>query len=436
MYLLYSAMLAAALVASLPYWLARMARAGKYREGVWERLGRVPARLCASGANEDCIWLHAVSVGEVLAVSGLVEAMKARFPGWRVVVSTTTATGQKLARARFGEENVFYFPLDFKFALRPYFARVNPRLVVVAETEFWPNFLSLARRRGARVAVVNARISDRSLPRYRMVRGLLKRVLGNVDLLLAQSEIDRERLLAIGADARRVQVSGNLKFDVTAPPELEIVRRLRAAIAEGTPVIVAGSTVEGEEEMLFRAMEKVHERRAEALLVLAPRHPERFGLVVDAVPFSLKLWRRTDWLGQKLAGGVFLLDSIGELASVYALATIAFVGGSLAPRGGHNILEPAQFGKAIVVGRHMENFRDISETFKRADALAVVSEETLAGTLIELMEDAEAREYLGSGARRVFAANAGATRRTLDALEVLLWMPETMRGGYREGGKR
>jgi len=255
MYFFYSALLAAGLLLSLPYWMLTRRR-GKYREGLGERLGRVPSRLRPQPG--PAIWVHAVSVGEVLAVSALVKELRRSFPQYRVAVSTTTATGQKLAKQHFGEDSVFYFPLDFRFAMRPYFAALQPRLIVLAETEFWPNFLRAAHA-SARVAVVNARISDRSWPGYRRFRPVLKRVLQNVDLFLAQTAEDASRLRDIGAPAERVQVSGNLKFDVTMPSPPAIVASLRSSLNQGSagPVVVCGSTVEGEEGLLLRAFENV-----------------------------------------------------------------------------------------------------------------------------------------------------------------------------------
>src|SRR5580704_13296603 len=214
---LYSVALAVGMLASLPYWLFQMARYGKYRKGFAERLGRLPARLQLPAEGEPVIWVHAVSVGEVLAVAGLVEELQRRFPQHRIFISTTTDTGQALARKRFGEASVFYFPMDFAFAIRPYLRALRPRMVVIAETEFWPNFLRLAHASGARMAVVNARISDRSWPNYRRFRGLLRRLLANVDLFLAQTPEDAARLRDIGAEPERIHVSGNLKFDVPAP---------------------------------------------------------------------------------------------------------------------------------------------------------------------------------------------------------------------------
>src|SRR5271165_2777340 len=245
MYVLYSALLALLLVITLPYWLLQMLRHGKYRAGLRQRFGRVPSRLLRHG-EERTIWVHAVSVGEVVAASGVIEALRAEFPAHRVMVSTTTSTGQKLAAKKFGAENVFYFPLDFGFAVRPYLEAVRPELCVIAETEFWPNFLRLARGGGARVAVINCRISDRSLPGYKRLRfwlpGLLEKTLKNVDVFLAQTEEDRQRLMEIGAIETKVTVAGNLKFDLAPPPSPKIVASLRESFihSRAGPVLVCG----------------------------------------------------------------------------------------------------------------------------------------------------------------------------------------------------
>src|SRR5882724_5133425 len=277
MYVLYSALLAASLVVGLPFWIFQMARHGKYRAGLSERLGRVPQRILQSDGGPS-IWVHAVSVGEVLAVAGLVAALREKFPGHRVVVSTTTASGQKLARSRFGEENVFYFPLDLGFCVRPYFRALRAELVVMAETEFWPNFLRLSRASGAKVAVVNARISDRSLPGYLRFRRWLRPVLENVDLFLAQTTEDERRLVEIGGDVSKVRVAGNLKFDVPPPAEAPLVAQLREVLtkSEAGPILVCGSTMEGEEPLLMRGFENVLASHPTAVMILAPRHPERF----------------------------------------------------------------------------------------------------------------------------------------------------------------
>jgi 3-deoxy-D-manno-octulosonic-acid transferase len=422
-FILYSALLALGLLLTSPYWVIQMLRLGKYRAGLAERLGRVPERIRADD-SQPAIWIHAVSVGEVLAISGLVAQLHQAMPGHRVVVSTTTHTGQKLARERFGAENVFYFPLDFGFCIRPFVKALRPALVVVAETEFWPNFLRVVRTSGARVAVANARISDRSFPRYRAWRFLLSRVLRYVDLFLAQSQEDARRLREIGAAPDRVHVSGNLKFDVKPPEEVPLVDELRHAIARGGagPVIVAGSTVEGEEELVLAAFRKMREQYPKALLILAPRHKERFAAVNDILARSgLPFVARSAMNGtSSLAGSVLLLDTLGELASVYALADVAFVGGSLVPRGGHNILEPAHWGVATVVGPHTENFRDIIGIFRQADAVCVAQPEHLADVLLELLQNDDLRRALGQRARQVVEQQMGATQRTLEALRALI----------------
>ena len=422
MYFLYTLGLALWLLLGTPVWLLQMLRHGKHRAGWRARLGNVPEQLRRHRA--PIFWVHAVSVGEVLAVSGLVAQLRERHPRARVVVSTVTDTGQKLARQRFGAENVFYFPLDFAFAVRPYLQALRPRLVVIAETEFWPNFLRLAREGGARVAVVNARISDRSFPGYRRLRRWLARVLQNVDLLLAQTDQDRERLLAIGAPAERTRVAGNLKFDASPPQPPAIVQQLQSAIAlaEASPVIVAGSTMEGEEPLLLRAFETVLALHPRAVMILAPRHPERFNHVASMISdLGIRFWRRSEWQpSRSIAGRVFLLDTIGELASLYALATVAFVGGSLVERGGHNILEAAQYGVPVLVGPHTENFRDIVNLFLQAGAARVVGPAELPLVLRELVENEAERKLMGMRALETLQAHRGATERTLRALEELL----------------
>jgi 3-deoxy-D-manno-octulosonic-acid transferase len=422
MYLLYTALLAAGLLVSLPYWVMQRLRHGKYRAGLGERLGKIPQRLTTESPR-PAIWIHAVSVGEVLAVNGLVAELSKRFSQHRVVISTTTDAGQKLARTRFGAESVFYFPLDFAFAIRPYLRLLQPELVVIAETEFWPNFLRLAHLSGARIAVVNARISDRSLSGYRRFRHLLARVLQHVDLFLTQTEEDARRLKEIGAPAERIHVTGNLKFDVPAPVAPPIIASLRGAFQQTNtgPVIVCGSTVDGEEPMLLQAFVNVLASHPRAAMILAPRHPERFGEVADLLgQLGIQFWRRSLWSGDPIVGGVLLIDTIGELAALYALADIAFVGGSLVPRGGHNIIEPALYCVPIVVGNHTENFRDIVSLFQSRDAVRVVGPAELPLVLMELISNSAERIALGRRAGETLQAQMGATHRTLQALERLL----------------
>jgi 3-deoxy-D-manno-octulosonic-acid transferase len=349
--------------------------------------------------------------------------MRQAFPQHRIVVSTTTDTGQDLARKRFGEENVFYFPMDFAFAIRPYLRTLKPELVILAETEFWPNFLRLVWFSGARIAVVNARISDRSWPRYLRFRRSLKKILAQVNLFLAQTQQDADRLQSIGADPTRVHVAGNLKFDVPLASMPAIVERLRPSLAaeKAFPVLVCGSTVEDEERPLLKAFENLRVGHPHAVMILAPRHPERFDTVATLVQqLGIGLHRRSQWHGEPLAGGVLLVDTIGELAALYGLADIAFVGGSLVPRGGHNIIEPAQHGVAIVTGNHTENFRDIVGLFRSREAVRIVGLAELPLTLMQLADNTDERLALGRRARETMQSQRGATAMTLAALRGLL----------------
>ncbi|MFY9937958.1 MAG: 3-deoxy-D-manno-octulosonic acid transferase [Silvibacterium sp.] len=422
MLVLYSLASFLVLVVGAPWWLFRMATSGKYREGLAERLGCVPRRI-PSAANQPVIWVHAVSVGEVLAASRLIEELAARAPGWCVVVSTTTRTGQKMARERFGEDRVFYFPLDFAFAVRARLRTLRPRMVVLIETEFWPRMLSECRRAGIPVAAVNARISDRSWPRYQRLRFLWKRLLNSFAVVLAQSELDAERLTALGAS--NVRIGGNLKFGIRVEKPAAVTEALRKNLPPGVKVVVCGSTLEDEESLILNSLPP------DIVTILAPRHPERFSAVEKLLsqrktPFLL----RSRWMESPAPiepGTVFLLDSIGELASVYALADLAVVGGGLLWPGGHNPLEPAQFGVPVVMGPHYENFRDIVDRLSRADAIAVVNLPELQDTFHRLLIDERAARDMGERARRAFESEAGATETAVDALLAIVGLREAAR---------
>ena len=422
MYFAYSACLALVLLLGSPYWVYQVLRHGKYRRGLGERLGHIPSRL--GTVAQPVIWIHAVSVGEVLAVSELVRSLSAEFPLHRILVSTTTDTGQRLAAQRFGEGNVLYFPLDFAFATRNWVRALRPELVVVAETELWPNFLRSAHAAGSRIAIVNARISDRSFRGYRRWKRLLASVLQLPDLFLAQSDQDAQRLREIGAPPSRVLTAGNLKYDVLPPPAPPIVEELRQALASAGPVLVCGSTVEGEEPLLLGAFANILANHAGAVMLLAPRHPQRFDEVEGLLrELKVPFWRRSKWTGGLVRGGVLLLDTIGELSALYALADIAFVGGSLVPRGGHNIIEPAQHGVAIVVGNHTENFREIIGLFQSRDAVRIVGPAELPLVLMQLIANDSERQALGQRAAETLQLQRGATQRTVAQLKALVVAP-------------
>jgi 3-deoxy-D-manno-octulosonic-acid transferase len=441
---LYSLLLVVALVVCSPWWLARMVR---YRDGVGQRLGRVPVELRAAADGRQVVWVHAVSVGEVLAATRLVAELEAALgAGWVVVVSTTTATGQALAKERFGGADsgrVFYYPLDFAWAVRAILRVLRPKLLVLMESELWPRMLVECGRAGVPVAVVNARVSDRSFARGMRVRAVWGRVLRRVDLFLAQSEEDARRLVAMGARAEAVRAIGNLKYDVRAAKASRVAELIKQAAA-GRPIVVAGSTVddkkgirgEWEEEAVIQAWAGRPREKFGALLVLAPRHPERFSVAeIRAMEFlcaKASIWGSTPDGEPALAANIgspiyapvepnrleiVLLDTIGDLAAVYGVADVAFVGGSLVERGGHNPLEPAQFGVPVVMGPSFENFRDIVGKMQAADGIRIVLDKVgLEAALVDLLNDRPAARAMGERGRRVFEQQQGATERAVAAL--------------------
>jgi 3-deoxy-D-manno-octulosonic-acid transferase len=442
MMLVYSALLSLGLVLSAPWWLLRMATTQRYREGLWQRLGFVPAALRGFVAGKKIVWVHAVSVGEVLAASRLVGELEAPLgAGWAVVVSTTTRTGQALARERFGAERVFYVPLDFAFAVRAYLRVLRPAALILMESELWPRMLHECARRGVPVAVVNARVSDRSFARAMKVRSVWAWVSRMPTLWLAQSEEDARRLLAMGARAEAVRVGGNLKYDVRAPKESRVAELIKEAAA-GRPIVVAGSTVASTERNVESEEAQVVEgwmRGAlplNAVLVLAPRHPERFDEVWE-VASNFPSLKATDLLAGKrrenaVATGyrdgasletmdIVLLDTIGDLAAVYGIADVAYVGGSMFKRGGHNPLEPAQFGVPVLMGESYENFRDIVTKMLDANGIQIVKDEIeLEVALKTLLTDRSAAKAMGERGRQVFEAQQGATARAVEAIIAMM----------------
>jgi 3-deoxy-D-manno-octulosonic-acid transferase len=425
--MVYSSLLLAVLVVGAPYWLLRMATSGRYRAGLAGRLGLVPeglrAAIAAKGAGLDVIWVHAVSVGEVLAAAQLIRELKAALPGWVVAVSTTTETGQRLAAERLPESPVFYLPLDFRFTVRRYLRVLRPKMLVLMESELWPRLIDECAKSGIPVVVANARVSDRSFPRYMRLRQLWRPFLEMISLFLAQSSETAERLVKIGAPAERVRVMGNLKYDVRGS-ESALTEMLRERLPVGAKVVVCGSTLEGEEQVLLEAWRAVMAAEPNAVMVLAPRHPDRFASVAAMVAGGSFAWVRASEFKVRqetvAAGSVFLLDTIGDLASMYGIATVAFVGGSLVAKGGHNPLEPAQFAVPVVMGPSFENFRDVVEGMRAANAIRIVAPEMLAETLTAMLRDTDDARALGARGWAVFEAQAGATARTVEALLSLL----------------
>jgi 3-deoxy-D-manno-octulosonic-acid transferase len=444
MYWLYSLLTAAGIILLSPYFLLRGFIQGKYLANIPERMGfRFPSELNggrSSGEHRKSIWIHAVSVGEALAVLPLARRLKEKFPSLRLVVSTTTATGQKLARERMSfADAVFYFPLDWRGPVARALAAARPAAVIVVETEIWPNFLRECRCADVPVIFVNGRLSERSFRGYRRalllsagaLAGFLKTVLADATLFLMQSDADAERLVSLGAPRERVLATGNLKYDLAEPAESPLSSWLVGELARSgrRPVVVAGSVLAGEESLVLRAFAQVEREFPRALLVLVPRKPEQFDNAAGIVAESgRRVLRRRDVSMNGTAsaalsaqGDVFLLDSIGELAGLYRLADAVFVGGSLVPAGGHNILEPAAFGKVPVYGPSMENFREMAANFLAAGgAVQVQNAGELGSEWTAMLREPERAARMGASARALVEKNRGATERVLEHIERVL----------------
>jgi 3-deoxy-D-manno-octulosonic-acid transferase len=442
-YFIYSLLMGLAALALAPYWFVQGLRHGKYLPNLKERLGfSYPSLEKLPNDRLGAIWIHAVSVGETLSAVTLARRLKATYPNRPLIISTTTITGQALARERLPfADAVIYFPLDWVFCVRRALEAVTPAVVLVLETEIWPNFLRAAGQRKLPVFFVSGRISDRSFARYQKylrvfgfyLRPFLKEALSGASAFLMQSEKDAERIKALGAPADRILVSGNLKYDLELPAPTPLSEWLEAEIKRTgrSPVIVAGSVVATEEPLALIAFGTLQGEYRDALLVLAPRKPEQFDAAAEFIDESHRKFLRRSKMpipvpapaqgdGSPASSTipddvtVLLLDSIGELASLYRLADGAFVGGSLVPSGGHNILEPAAFGKIPVFGPSMENFAEIASRFVAAGAaIQVESPEDVGVAWIELFRDPGRMKKMEEAARRLVEGSRGATDRAI-----------------------
>ena len=428
MYSLYSALVLAVAVIASPWFVYQALRYKKYVGSLRQRMGYLPVSFNMDA--DRSIWIHAVSVGEVLTARPLISDLKRRYPELRMFLSTTTLAGQQLARRNVQDvDAVFYFPFDLGIFVRRTLNLVRPRLFVMMETEIWPNLLRECRARGIKTAIVNGRLSPKSFPRYRMVRPMMRRVLDDIDKFCVQSEESARRFIELGADPGRVVVTGSLKFDSLDLPSTALQARARDRVLRyfrvppSRPVIMAGSTMKGEEAAVFRAFRRVRSTAPNALLILAPRNPERFAEAEQlARAEGWKVARRSDLaIDAEPRVDIVVLDTIGELATLYQVATVVFVGGSLVATGGHNVLEPAVFGKPIIFGPHMENFFEIADTFvSNGGGVQIAGEHELEEAFISLMGDPVRRARLGAAARALVEANRGAKEKSVTVLAGLL----------------
>ena len=435
-------------------------RTGKYREGYREKLlGLVPRRT----SDTTCVWIHAVSVGEVNLVATLLRELRSAHPEWQIVISSTSRAGYELARKKYADLTVFYCPLDFSWAVRSAMRRVRPSLLVLAELELWPNLIVAAKRHGARVAIINGRLSDHSFPRYRRIRPLVARVLEQIDIIAAQNEESATRFRALGAPGERVHATGSLKYDGAQTdrnnPRTAALRQL-AGLSDDDIMFLAGSTQEPEEQIaidIFRRLSVDHPRLR---LVLVPRHPERFDAVARLLDESNLQWsRRTELANQppaspgvidaksvvarfnstthskppakpRAAGRVLLVDTIGELSAWWGTAKIAFVGGSFGSRGGQNMIEPAAYGAAVAFGPNTWNFRDIVASLVAANGAVIVQNaQELEAFVHRCLDDPAYATALGIRAQQLVNGQLGATARTIDLIDSLFRPSAAMHSG-------
>jgi 3-deoxy-D-manno-octulosonic-acid transferase len=426
MYALYTAVLAAAVTGYAPVALTRRVARG-VPVNLRERLGlgrhERPARPCG--------WIHAVSVGEAIAATPLVEGLRRTWPALPLVVSTVTETGARVVRERFaGLARHRYLPLDFPGAARRVIASIEPAFFVCMETELWPNLLRALAARRVPAMVANGRLSDRSFARYRLVRGAMRRVLADVTVLAMQSDEDARRVIALGAAPERVVVTGNLKHEPLPDPAgaADLWHRL-LGLSPGQLVWIAGSTHRGEDEAVLEAHRRALAQSPGLALVLAPRHPERVGEVVAlATRSGFTPVRRSALSGRQRGNtSVIVLDTVGELAQLYAIADVVFVGGSLIPLGGHNMLEPALRGKPVLFGPHTSNFREAAAVLIAGEGGLVVRDAAeLSAELGRLLADSALRARRGAAAREAAASRHGAARATLDLVARYL-LPDGVR---------
>ena len=431
MYVLYSVLIVTFFLVMSPYLAWQALRYRKYIGSLRQRLGYLPVSFNLD--SEQSIWIHAVSVGEVLTARALLPQLRERYPRYRLFLSTTTMTGQQIARNSLQYvDEVFYFPFDLGFVVNRTLKLVKPKLFIMMETEIWPNLLRACHRDGIRTVLVNGRISSRSYPRYRLARPFLRRVLAHVDRFCMQSEESARRIIDMGAEPDRVVVTGSLKFDSLERPgaanatpadrgRQRVLRYFR--ISPDRPVIIAASTLKGEETPVLEAFQRIRARVPDVLLIIAPRKPERFDEVEQlARRGGWKVARRKELpVDAEPRCDIVVLDTIGELAQLFQVATAVFVGGSLVDQGGHNILEPAVFGKPIVFGPYMQNFAEIARAFIDNDAaIQIRTGRELEHALMGLLTDPVRRARLGAAARALVEANRGARGKTMTAIARVL----------------
>lgn len=421
-YFLYDILLLLAVPLLVPWYLVRYVRRGRLRKGIGERLGFISPEKLSLLEGSDRVWVHAVSVGETMAVRPLLRALKTRYPDRKIVLSTVTETGRGIAEKLSDADLCIYFPFDFRFAVQAALEKIRPSLIVVVETEIWPNFLRHARLRGIPAVLANGRISDKSLGGYLRFSWAFRPVLQNFSAFCMQTEEDARRIVAIGAPRARVHVAGNLKYDIpvrAVPEERREALRAKYRIPAGVPVLTFGSTHQGEEEAVLAACLTLWGEGREFFLVLAPRHPERAGEVAELLGQSGLSFSRRSSLAEHSdlfkSGESLLVDTVGELMDLYAVSDLVFVGGSLVTVGGHNVLEPASLGVPVLFGPHMSNFREIASRILACGGGVMVEDTAMLTTVIRgLLDSGAARKEMGERGAGLLREHSGATERHME----------------------
>ena len=412
MLFLYNTLIILSILLFSPVILYKLLTDKRYRTGLSERLGNIPDAVIDAMAGQRPIWFHAASVGEVIASQKLLEGIRERFPGRRLLVSTFTPTGNEAAKEKLKADGVIFLPLDFPWAVNRAVKKVNPSTLILMETELWPNLIRKAGSMGIPVVLVNGRISDTSYGKYWFISPLLKKVFESITLFLMQSEGDSQRIVILGAEQSKVTVTGNIKFDLKpADKDIGFMDNW------GGPVLLAGSTHKGEDAPILDIYKGLRERYPALKLVLAPRHLDRVREVEGILKEKgLQFVRRSE-VSEKIELPILLLDTLGELATFYKYGTIVFIGGSLIPVGGHNPLEPALYGKPVLFGPHMENFRDSARILEESGGGARVDNpEGLNNRIDRLLSDIDLRQTMGNNARQAVLKNQGATERTMGGI--------------------
>ena len=412
------------LVLVSPWILYRAIRQGKYRQGIAARLlGQAPSR----SGEQPCLWLHAVSVGEVNLIQPLLAGIEQQHPDWQCVISTTTRSGFELARKKYAPRTVFYSPLDFSWAVKAALGRIRPSVLVLVELELWPNLVRYAHKRGTRVALINGRLSESSARGYQHIRPLVSSMLGQLDLIAVQNELYADRFKALGAREKSLQITGSMKFDgAITDRDNEKTRELAtlAGIRVDDIVLLAGSTQQEEELMALATYEELSPHHPLLKLVIVPRHPERFDEVADMLERSGQSWQRRSDLtsGEDAAGSrILLVDVVGELGAWWGCAHVALVGGSFSKREGQNMIEPAAYGAAVSFGPRTKNFRDVVQLMLAADAACVVHDQQEFTAFVQgCLSNPEQAHQLGHRARQLVKKQLGATERTLELVAPLV----------------